>query len=230
MGRAEWSLCCTPNGSMNERKQPRRASTLLLGILLVGTGTAWGQDDANRAVQPVPHATTREKLAQLTQTERAREYVKELFNPLSVVESSASAGWGLLRDRPHEWGEGGAGFGRRFASSYGQHIVEDTLKFGLANALHEDNRYIRSGRTRFGPRLVYALEMTLQSRDQDGNRQVSYSKIGSLAGSSLISRLWQPPSTGSAGDGAVSFGVSVAFAASLNVVREFLPRAMFLHR
>lgn len=196
----------------------------------MAAATAWGQNEANRAVQPAPPATAHQKLARLTQTERAREYVKDMFNPFSFVESAASGGWGLLRGRPHEWGEGGAGFGRRFASSYGQHMVEDTLKFGLANALHEDNRYVPSGRKGFAPRLVYALEMTLQSRDPDGTRQVSYSKIGSIAGASLISRFWQPPSTGTAGDGAVNFGVSVAFAASLNVAREFLPRGMFLHR
>ena len=200
---------------------------MLVGLVFVGAGSVWAQEDANRAAQPVPPAKTHPKF---TQTERTREYLKELFDPLSVVESSASAGWGLLRDRPYEWGEGGAGFGRRFASSYGQHIVQDTIEFGVANALHEDNRYRPSGRKGIGPRLVYALEMTLQSRDQDGNRQVSYSKIGSLAGSSMISRLWQPHSTGSARDGAVSFGVAVAFSASLNVVREFWPRAMFLHR
>jgi hypothetical protein len=212
---------------MTVTKFRRRASISFLALIFFAAGMAHGQD-ADR-VSATPPATTREKLARLTETERAREYLKELINPLSFVESAASSAWGQLRDRPHEWGEGGAGYGRRFASSFGQHAVEDTLKFGLANALHEDNRYVASGRRGFGPRLIYALETTLQSRDQDGDRQVSYSKIGSLAGASLLSRLWQPHSTGGAGNGAVNFGISVAFAASLNVAREFMPRGMFLH-
>jgi len=201
---------------------------VFLGMTFIfGTGVGYGQD-ADRMAQPNPPAPTRAKLARLTQTERAKEYLKELINPFSFVESSASAGWGQLLNRPHEWGEGGAGFGERFVSSFGQHAVQDTLEFGMANVLHEDNRYVPSGRKKFTSRLAYALEYTLQSRDENGVRQVSYSKIGSLAGASLLSRLWQPPSTGGAGNGAVNFGVSVAFAASLNVAREFFPRLMFL--
>ena len=163
-------------------------------------------------------------MPRLTHEERARQYLKELFNPLAFVESATSAGWGQLRDRPPEWHEGAAGYGRRFASSFAQHATQETLQYGLSTVLHEDDRYISSGKTKFVPRLLYALESTVQSRDDDGNRQVSYSKIGSLAGASLISRLWQPSSTGGAGNGAVNFGVSVAFAASINVVREFLHR------
>lgn len=180
-------------------------------------------------MEPTAPAVTHSAKPRFTQTMSTRDFAKELFNPLSFFESAASAGWGQLRDRPPEWREGGAGFGRRFASSWGQHAVEDTLKFGLSNVLHEDDRWVPSRRKGFGPRLRYALESTLQSRDENGLRQVSYSKIGSLAGASLLSRLWQPPSTGAAGDGAVNFGISVAFAASLNVVREFLPHIMFLH-
>jgi hypothetical protein len=157
----------------------------------------------------------------LTQRERNKRFVKDLFQPFAFVESAASAGFGQWRDRPPEWRQGSAGYGRRFASAFGQHITQETLKFGLASLLHEDNRYVPSGRTGVVSRVLYALESTFQSRDDNGQRQVSYSSIGSLAGASLISRTWQPASSGGADNGAVSFGVSVAFAAGMNVAREF---------
>ncbi|HEX3746986.1 MAG TPA: hypothetical protein VHW09_23775 [Bryobacteraceae bacterium] len=199
----------------------------LAAVLL--TATAWAQS-ADRVVEPAPALATQQKTTRLTQAERAREYTKELFNPFSFVASAASAGWGQMLDRPREWGEGGQGFGTRFISSWGQHVVQSSLQYGLADVLHEDDRYVPSRRRRIGPRLLYALESTLQSRDENGERQVSYSKIGSLAGSSLLSRLWQPPSSGGAGNGAVNFGVSVAFAAGVNVACEFFPRLMFLQK
>ena len=87
-----------------------------------------------------------------------------------------------------------------------------------------DNRLSIVGKCQVFPRVLYALESTFQSRDDNGQRQVSYSNIGSMAGASLISRAWQPASSGGAGNGAVSFGVSVAFAASMNVARELCHR------
>ncbi|MEI9974656.1 MAG: hypothetical protein WDO73_22975 [Ignavibacteriota bacterium] len=97
-------------------------------------------------------------------------------------------------------------------------VTGESIKFGLAN------RYVPSGRERIPSRVLYALVSTFRSRDDHGQRQVSYSNIGSLAGASLFSRVWQPDSTGGAGNGAVNFGVSVAFAAGMNVAREFLHR------
>jgi hypothetical protein len=179
---------------------------------------AQGQD-ADRGI-----VATQPSYTPLTQSERNKLFVKDLCNPISFVESAASAGWGQLRDKPPEWREGGEGYSKRYASSVAQHVTGETLKFGLASLLHEDNRYVPSGRPAVASRLWYALVSAFRSRDDQGQRQVSYSNIGSLAGASLLSRMWQPASTGGAGNGAVRFGISVAFAGGMNVAREFLHR------
>jgi hypothetical protein len=190
----------------------------MFAAVLASAGPAGAQ-----AFDPLVPAT-RTPLSPLTASERARLYVSCLINPFSFAESAVSAGFGQWRDRPSEWREGSAGYGRRFASSFAQHATEETLNFGLASLLHEDNRFVPSGRTKLPSRVLYALESTFQSRDDNGERQVSYSNLGSLAGASLLSRTWQPKSTGGAGNGAVNFGVSVIFAAGINVAREFLHR------
>jgi hypothetical protein len=212
---------------MTAKRWYRGAGIFFTGTLFMAASPAFGQpklgqqlvQEADRLISPVPP-----NHYGLTQRERNKLFVKDLFQPFSLVESAASAGFGQWRDRPPEWRQGAAGYGRRFASAFGQHITQETLKFGLASVLHEDNRYVPSGRTGVVSRVLYAMESTFQSRDDNGQRQVSYSNIGSLAGASLISRTWQPASSGSAGDGAVSFGVSVAFAAGMNVAREFFHR------
>ena len=175
--------------------------------------------DADRAI-----VASQAVYSPLTQSERNKLFVSALFSPVSFVESAASAGWGQMRDKPPEWGEGGAGYGKRFASSVAQHFTGESIKFGLASLLHEDNRYVPSGKAGIAPRVLYALVSTFRSRDDQGDRQMSYSNIGSLAGASLLSRTWQPGSTGGAGNGAVNFGVSVAFSAGMNVAREFFHR------
>ena len=159
----------------------------------------------------------------MSQRERVRQYAKDVFNPVYLFGSAASAGIGLWRDQPPEWGQGGRGFGRRFASSYAQHIVSETLLFGASSALGEDNRYIRTGSGEFKHRLGYALKSTFLARHDDGSRHLSISKFGALGGASMISRAWQPPGPDRMRGAGVNFGVSVAAAMGLNVAREFLP-------
>lgn len=61
------------------------------------------------------------------------------------------------------------------------------------------------------------------ARGNDGHQHISISEIGSLAGSSFLSRLWQPSTNSSAGDGATSFGIAMGVNAGMSVLREFLP-------
>jgi hypothetical protein len=60
-----------------------------------------------------------------------------------------------------------------------------------------------------GRGIVYALKSSVMARGNDGIRHVSISGIGSIAGASFISRVWQPTPDNSAGDGAVSFGIGM---------------------
>ena len=133
--------------------------------------------------------------APITGGDRLRWYLKATISPLSFVTSAASAGFGQWRDRPKEWREGAEGYGLRFASSYGEHVVRETLMFGASSALHEDNRYVRSGESDLRPRIRYAVGSTFLARRDNGSRHLSFSRMGAFAGAALISRLWQPRST-----------------------------------
>jgi len=61
------------------------------------------------------------------------------------------------------------------------------------------------------------------ARHDDGSRYVSISQVSGTAAGAFLSRAWQPASQRSAGDGAVSFGISMASNMGFGVVKEFLP-------
>src|ERR1051326_7601293 len=88
-------------------------------------GTANRVDPAAIAGQPAYQP--------LTQRQRLQEFAKDTLNPLSLLTSAASAGFGQLRDRPHEWKQGARGYGLRYGSSYAEHIANETLVFGAAS-------------------------------------------------------------------------------------------------
>jgi len=143
---------------------------------------------------------------------------------MSFISTAASAGWGQWRNRPEEWKQGARGYGLRYGSGYAQRITREALILGASSILHEDNRYFASRQTGFGPRLKYALESTFLARKDDGTRRFAFSQVGGMAGASLISRTWQPNSTGSMRSAGLNFATGLGVAAGFNVAREFVPR------
>jgi len=163
------------------------------------------------ATPPDPVSIPSQPYTPLTGDERLHGYIKATVGPMTWVTGAFSAGWGQLRDRPHEWGQGARGFGLRMGSGFAQRVTRETLTYGAASLLHEDNRYFRSTDTAKGKRLEYAILSTFLARKEDGTREFSYSRIGGMLGSSLISRTWQPASTGSMNSAGVNFGTASCF-------------------
>jgi hypothetical protein len=74
-------------------------------------------------------------------------YAYSLAEPQALLFPAVQAGLNQARNRPQEWGQGVEGYGRRFGSAYGQHLIGSTVSNAIAFGLHEDNRYFKSGKT-----------------------------------------------------------------------------------
>jgi hypothetical protein len=175
---------------------------------------------------------TQDQFTPLTAKERLKFYAKDLVSPFHLVLAGASAGITQLKDSPREWGLGAQGYGLRFANYYGNATIGSVLQMTGEDLLHEDNLYYGSGERGVWKRVKYAVASSVLARSDDGTRHFSVSQVGSTAAASFISRIWQPRSSNSAGDGAVNFGINMASNAGVNVVREFLPgvtRHIFHH-
>jgi hypothetical protein len=145
----------------------------------------------------------------------------------------AGAGAGVTQgtDTPAEWGQGAAGYGRRFASSFGKHIVSNIIRYPVAHFRHEELTYRPSGKHGFGPRLEYALlSVFITHKTTTGAKTVYTSQLAGAVGSGLISRLWQPASTRTVALGFSSAGTSMAVEMGIHVLREFWPDIRHPHR
>jgi len=166
---------------------------------------------------------TSKEFRPMTQPERNRLYFKTMVNPLSFAKVGFSAGIDQANDKPMEWEQGASGYGKRFANILGQYSIQRTVTYGLGSVLHEDNRYFNSGEQGFWPRTGYALSSGILARHDDGSLHFSISQVGGVAAGAFLARTWLPPSQSSAGDGAVSFGITMATNIGFSVVKEFLP-------
>ena len=145
------------------------------------------------------------------------------MNPVSYVKAAFSAGIDQAKDKPTEWEQGAAGYGKRYLNILGQYTTQRTVTYALESALHEDNRYFNSGKHGFWPRTGYALSSGILARHDDGSRHFSISQVGGVAAGAFLARAWLPPSQSSARDGAISLGITMGSNIGFSVVKEFLP-------
>jgi len=180
-------------------------------------------NDASSAVSSTLSSSPRPQFTPMTPAERFRSYVTRVVGAQPFITAAATAAISQAENTPKEWRGGAEGYGKRIGDAYAQHFIRGTLEYGLSAALHEDNRYFVSRQTGFFRRTKYAVVNTLLARHDSGDQSFSFSRIGSAAGTAFISRAWQPRSTTTAGDGAISFGIAMGSDFGFNVFREFWP-------
>ena len=153
-----------------------------------------------------------------------KTYWKHTFSPLSGARAAMGAAVNQANNTPREWGQGGAGFGKRLGSAIGKHLVKKGIQYPVAKLFHEELHYQRSEETGFGPRLRYALVNTVMThKTTTGQSTISKSELASAFGSGLISRAWQPASVRTVSAGFTSGGITIAIDAAGNVIKEFWP-------
>jgi hypothetical protein len=155
-----------------------------------------------------------------------RELRRRTATRSALARSAGSAAFNHLRNSPHEWGRGPAGFVKRFGSSAGRHAIKTGIEIGVGAAHHEDLRYRRSNLHGTLPRMGYAVRHTfiVPSSRKPGKRKLALGRISGNMGAGMISRTWMPASAAGIGAGVASGGIGLGADVGMNMAREFWPR------
>jgi hypothetical protein len=171
---------------------------------------------------PAPQASPTPAYTFPDNKERFRRYVKSTVGPFALARIAASAGIQQANDSPEEWGQGAKGYGKRFASGLGRNAIQQTVIYGLDEALDLDTGFKRSTRSGFFPRLKDALVQNVTSRTKSGNRVLSAPRlIGVYSGSVIAAEAWYPERY-SYKDGLRSGTKTLLTGFGINVIREFV--------
>jgi hypothetical protein len=129
-----------------------------------------------------------------TEGTKAINYAFDTFGPYPIAAAGVTAGINQFTDSPPEWGQGVAGFGKRFGSDFGTAAIATTAHYGLAEALREDTLYYRCECTGLFPRLGHAVISTITARHgEDGHSAFSFSALAApYAGSMIAVYAWYP--------------------------------------
>jgi hypothetical protein len=154
--------------------------------------------------------------------QRFKRFVWNTIGPFSVLGAGASAAVSQWQKNPPEWGQGASGYGKRFASNLGGNAIQQTVSYGLSEALGLDTGFEKSKRRGFGARLVDALAENVTSRTHSGKRIISTPRlVGYYVGGLVPVLTWYPSRYGYK-DGLRSGTYSLAAGFAVNVLREFI--------
>ncbi len=168
--------------------------------------------------------TTSQSYAFPTKRQRTKRYVSSIAGPVSLLRTGVSAGIEQWRDHPVEWGQGATGFGKRYVSGLGRNAIQQTVTYGLDQALGLDTGFERSKRKGFFPRLTDALAQNITSRTKTGKRVISVPRLASAyAGGIIPAETWYP-SRYNYKDGLRSGTRSLVTGFGINLAREFVIR------
>jgi hypothetical protein len=150
-------------------------------------------------------------------------HAESTYGPSAIVGFAAYAAVLQEIDTPKEWGQGGAAYGKRVASTAGWSAIHSTLAFGLDSTLHEDPRYYRLGEKGFWRRAGHALRGTILTRTDAGGERLSTWRIGSAYGAAFLSNLWYPDRLDTARLGFLQGSMGLGFDFAGNLGAEFWP-------
>ena len=183
------------------------------------------KDDAkSQTADPVvldQQTTTKPEYVFPTHKERFNRYVKSTVGPFRLVWTGASAGIAQWKDSPDEWEQGMKGYGKRYASSFGQNAIQQTVTYGLDEAFGLDTGFQKSTREGFGARFKDALIQNVTSRTKSGKRVVAVPRFAGVYTGAIVAREAWYPDRYSYKDGLRSGTTNLLTGFGINLIREF---------
>jgi hypothetical protein len=154
---------------------------------------------------------------------KMNNYLFDAFGPYPMASAAISAGYDQLDNTTPEWGQGFAGYGKRFGSNFGVLAVGTTAHFALSAAFKEDSLYYRCECRGAYPRFRHAILATFMARrGSDGHSVFSVpALIAPYAGSMTAVYGWYPNGYGVT-DGLKIGSYSLLGYMGGNVLLEFL--------
>jgi hypothetical protein len=169
--------------------------------------------------------TTEESLPFEPITASHKMYIasKDSFDWPAYPTAAAFASLYQLENQNPSFGQGMAGYGKRFGTAVGDQIIGNMMTEGIMpSLLREDPRYFRLGTGTGWHRASYALTRILVTKNDSGHKGFNFAEVTGNAIAVAISNAYYPD-TRNASDNIQKLAIQLATDAFSNVMKEFWP-------
>ncbi len=185
------------------------------------------QQPPDRIFGVLPNFTTVEdfkSVPPITNKATFRMAAQNSFDPYVFPFVGVVAAVAQTQNQEKSWGQGGAGYGRRFAAALADNSIGSFLTTAIAPTLfQQDPRYFQLGEGSVWRRVGYAASRSVITRSRSGQRQFNYSEIGGNAAAAAISNAYYPSEGRSLSDTLTRWGTQVMWDTLSNELKEFWP-------
>lgn len=151
------------------------------------------QSQRGFGVLPMFAVTSRHNVPPLTPRQKFHLFAKSAFDPFVFAEIGIQAGTSQARNSFPDYGQGAAGFGRRYGAALGDSVSSNFFSnFVYPVLLKEDPRYFRSGQGSVKRRIGYAFLQEFIAHTDKGKRSVNFSNILGALSAGGVSNLYYP--------------------------------------
>jgi hypothetical protein len=159
--------------------------------------------------------------------QKFRLATRSVFDPVVFLTTGVGAGIEQATNKYASYGQGAAGYARRYGADFGNEITNRMLSSAAFPALfHQDPRYFYKGIGSPPSRFLYAVSRTVVTRGDNGNPQPNYSRLLGSLSSGAISNTYRGRKDRGFGLVASTSGFHLAGYAADNLLREFVFRTI----
>jgi len=149
------------------------------------------------------------------------------LDPLTIAGVGFVAGIEQAQDAFSGYGQGAAGYGKRFGASYADVAISTFLGSAVLPAVFkQDPRYFYQGTGSTRSRLWHAVKSSFMCRGDNGHWGPNYSNIGGALATGAISNLYYPASDRGAGLAVETAFIRIGESAGANIFQEFVIRKL----
>ena len=171
-----------------------------------------------------PHYKPNAMLCSLELKDKFKLFISDTIDPISFVSAGFNAGLDQASNQDPTFGQGAAGYGKRFAANFtGQAVGGFFGDFAYPALFSEDPRYYRLGHGTSRARLLHAALHTFVAHRDDGTRMFNYTEWLGTATSVAFNNLYHPGNARGFSPAAQAVGYSVLEDMGFDILREFWP-------
>jgi hypothetical protein len=163
--------------------------------------------------------------APLTWKQKFSLATRGTFDPVALVGVGFAAGVEQANNTFPGYGQGAAGYGKRFGAKFADGRSSDYLTHAIfPTLLHQDPRYFYQGSGTVKSRLLHAIGSAFLTRGDDGRTEPNYSYVLGDMCAGALANLYYPQANRGANLVFTNAAVGLAGRVGGNLLREFLPK------
>ena len=165
--------------------------------------------------------------APLTSKQKFSLATHDTLDWTSWIGISAAAGIEQANNSFAGYGQGAAGYGKRWAAQFGDGRISDYMSHAVfASLLHQDPRYFYQGTGTKKSRLIHALSSSFIARGDSGKNMPNYSYLLGAMTAGALSNAYYPHADRGASLVFVNSFIGIAGRSGGAVVQEFLGKKL----